>query len=210
MACCNNNNTCGCGSVFGCGLRVVYGPTGPMGPAGVMGPTGPAGQDGAIGPTGPTGAAGAMGATGPTGPTGPVGATGPTGSAELTYGQFAAPNQEMATGDAFALTTTSLSGGQEDIEVVDGQITLQQGAYLIGYTVTAESAEASSFTSAPVVNGAIQPQYDVSSAIAANERNSESTSFILNVAAPTTVGLEVVLNGVPMTQSATMNIVKIA
>ena len=200
----------------------VPGPTGPTGPAGEIGPTGPAGEigptgpAGETGPTGPEGPAGADGAdgeigpTGPTGPTGPAGPIGPTGP-EPEKSAFAqmAQAQAVSDGDLYAMTTQASRSPQRDIAPGVNEVTLQPGAYMISYSVTANGTEAGEYSVTPLLNGSPLTLYSAGETSAVGEQSGVSVTFIVNLITAAVFQLRANLSVASMNQNVSVSILRI-
>ena len=157
--CCNRPNNCPNRNnyiVGPQGPRGPQGPTGPQGPIGLTGatgPQGPIGLTGATGPQGPQGEVGPQGPTGATGPQGPQGEVGPQGPTGLTGATGPqGPQGEAGTSDAIYATGTgtipttensplvlSLATPTSTSSVTDNAINLDEGYYLVTYSVSGDS-----------------------------------------------------------------------
>lgn len=182
------------------------GPTGPAGdPGGPTGPTGPAGATGPIGPAGaqgPTGAPGPTGDTGPTGPTGAqgsTGATGPTGTNTTETSAFAYASGSALTA-AVGGTPVPLPLGQilPTGITVDGTNTTftvaQAGLYRISYAVNTTATLL--FSTRIMINGVANTASTVAPILSLSNYSNE---ILINLAAPSTVQLQVVGASVGLT-----------
>ena len=175
-----------------CCTRTLRGPIGPTGPLGPTGPTGPTGPMGFIGPVGPTGATGPTGVTGPTGPTGVTGTTGATGATGPT-GPIGPALTNIAS---FVNQTTTALAVNADIPVNDdineatdyvthasasSTITLQQGLYLVTFSIDASSATSSLVSITANLNGNPLSKSVSSSNVTATEKTTLGNSFLINV-----------------------------
>ena len=173
------------------------GSTGPQGPEGPPGPAGNTGAQGITGPTGPTGAPGMPGPTGPqgvqgpAGPTGPTGVTGPPGeippdSAAFFYNYQAlfTPGQAIDFFPGVEDSTGAIA--QQSASV----LSLQAGAYLVSYRISATLSQPGYLQVTPSYNGTPHLETGVYFATTANGSSAGgSAHFILQAAAPTTFSL---------------------
>lgn len=170
------------------------GDTGPQGPPGERGPTGAAGSTGPQGPEGPPGPAGNTGAQGITGPTGPTGATGVTGPPGETLPDSAAffynyqalftPGQAIDFFPGVEDSTGAIA--QQSASV----LSLQAGAYLVSYRISATLSQPGYLQVTPSYNGTPHLETGVYFATTANGSSAGgSAHFILQAAAPTTFSL---------------------
>ena len=176
------------------------GSTGPQGPEGPPGPAGNTGAQGITGPTGPTGAPGMPGPTGPQGVQGPAGPTGPTGATGAT----GPPGETLPDSAAFFYNYQALFTPGQAIDFFPGVedrtgaiaqqsasvLSLQAGAYLVSYRISATLSQPGYLQVTPSYNGTPHLETGVYFATTANGSSAGgSAHFILQAAAPTTFSL---------------------
>ena len=176
------------------------GSTGPQGPEGPPGPAGNTGAQGITGPTGPTGAPGMPGPTGPQGVQGPAGPTGPTGATGVT----GPPGETLPDSAAFFYNYQALFTPGQAIDFFPGVedrtgaiaqqsasvLSLQAGAYLVSYRISATLSQPGYLQVTPSYNGTPHLETGVYFATTANGSSAGgSAHFILQAAAPTTFSL---------------------
>ena len=176
------------------------GSTGPQGPEGPPGPAGNTGAQGITGPTGPTGAPGMPGPTGPQGVQGPAGPTGPTGATGVT----GPPGEIPPDSAAFFYNCQALFTPGQAIDFFPGVedstgaiaqqsasvLSLQAGAYLVSYRISATLSQPGYLQVTPSYNGTPHLETGVYFATTANGSSAGgSAHFILQAAAPTTFSL---------------------
>lgn len=138
------------GATGATGATGAAGPIGPQGPTGATGPIGPQGPQGERGEQGPQGPAGPTGATGATGPIGPQGAQGEQGESGVNDSAYATVGATTLAEGAAVPLTLSVSAS-EDITFGGEAFTVPAGTYIVAYSVSANSNEA---TVAVTMNGA--------------------------------------------------------
>ncbi len=176
------------------------GSTGPQGPEGPPGPAGNTGAQGITGPTGPTGAPGMPGPTGPQGVQGPAGPTGPTGATGVT----GPPGEIPPDSAAFFYNYQALFTPGQAIDFFPGVedrtgaiaqqsasvLSLQAGAYLVSYRISATLSQPGYLQVTPSYNGTPHLETGVYFATTANGSSAGgSAHFILQAVAPTTFSL---------------------
>jgi len=174
------------------GATGATGPQGVQGTAGATGPTGPAGATGATGPTGPIGLTGATGPTGPQGVQGEIGPTGPTGPAgavaTTSIALFTAPS---AAGIEPVLALTAESpAGQTDITLntTENEATVTAGTYLVSYSTTGASTDATAPSISLTQNGTIVA--NTTRLGTAGETESLSGQYLITATDGDTIGIE--------------------
>ena len=177
------------------GLTGPQGPTGatgPQGPQGEVGPQGPTGLTGATGPqgpqgeVGPQGPAGATGATGPQGPQGEVGPQGPQGEAGTSDAIYATGTGTIPTTENSPLVL-SLATPTSTSSVTDNAINLDEGYYLVTYSVSGDSTSP--------INVALQLNGATISTLSTNDAGNIDSSKTVLIQATTPSTLTILNQG---------------